>query len=58
MEDEEAPEDADLCRGEPDALGVVHETDHALGHADELLVEALDLVRAHPQHRVAVLAHL
>ena len=58
MEDEEPPEDADLGRGEPDAVGVVHDADHPLGEPRELLVERLDLVGAHPQHRVAVLADL
>ena len=58
VEDEEPAQDADLGRGEPDALGVVHDADHPLGQPRELLVERLDLVGAHPQHRVAVLADL
>ena len=57
-EDEEPAQDADLGRGETDALGVVHDADHPLRQPRELLVERLDLVGAHPQHRVAVLADL
>ena len=56
--DEEPAQDPDLRRGEPDAVGVVHELEHPLGHVLQLVVERLDLLRAHPQHRVAVLADL
>ncbi len=56
--DEEAAEDPDLGRREPDALGVVHEGDHPLAHLVELVVELTDLVGAHPQDGVAVLADL
>ena len=58
MEDEQPPQDADLRRSEPDAVGVVHEDQHPLREPRELLVEGLDLVGAHPQHRIAVLADL
>ena len=56
--DEEPAEDPDLRRGEPDAVGVVHELDHPLGDPRELLVERLDLRGAHPQHGIAVLPDL
>ena len=59
VEDEEAAEDPDLRRGEPDAVGVVHERrSSARRRGSSSLVEDLDLVRAHAQHRVAVLADL
>ena len=58
VEDEEPSQDADLRRGKPHALGVVHEAGHPLGQPRKLLVEGLDLVGAHPQDRVAVLADL
>ena len=58
MEDEQAAQDPDLRRGQPDAVGVVHERRHPLGEPGELLVEVLDLVGAHAQHRIAVLADL
>ena len=48
MEDEQPPEDPDLRRREPDAVGVVHQQQHPLGQPLELVVEGLDLVRAHP----------
>ncbi len=36
----------------------MHEQEHPLGELRELLVEALDLVGAHPQDGIAVLANL
>ncbi len=58
LEDEEPLEDANLRRGESDTAGVVHELGHPVGEADEVLVEAVDLVRAQPQHRIGVLPDL
>ena len=58
VEDEQPPQDPDLCRREPDPVGVVHQREHPLGELLQLLVERLDLVGPHPQHRVAVLADL
>ena len=54
-EDEQPPEDADLRRREPDAVGLVHERRHALDEPLEVVVERLDLPRLHPQNGVAVL---
>src|SRR5207344_371274 len=56
--DEEASQDADLRRREPDALGVVHQLDHPLAHGAKLVVDLLDLLRAHPEHWIAVLTNL
>ena len=58
LEDEEATQDADLGRCEPDALCVVHQADHAVDEAAEVVVEIRDLVRRQAQRRVAVLADL
>ena len=46
LEDEEAAEHADLGRGEPDALGVVHQLGHPLDEPAQVVVEVGDLVRA------------
>ena len=58
LEDEEALEDADLCRGQPDAARVVHQLPHLLGEPRQVVVELLHLPRAHPQDGVRVLADL
>ena len=55
-EDEDAAEDADLRRRQPDPVRLVHERRHALDQALEVVVEGLDLAGLHPQRRVAVLA--
>ena len=55
---EEPPQDPDLRRREAHAFGVVHEADHPLRHAPELLVEGLDLLAAHAQHGIPVLPDL
>ena len=39
-------------------MGVAHQVGHLVGEAGQLVVELLDLVGAHPQHRVRVLANL
>ncbi len=57
-EDEDAAKDADLRRREAQAVRVVEQLLHSLDEARELLVEALDLVRLHPQGRIRVLADL
>ena len=42
----------------PTPLRVAHQRDHPLGEPREVVVEVLDLARAHAQHRVGVLADL
>ena len=56
--DEQPLQHADLRRRQPDAACVVHQVRHLLGEAGEVVVEQLDLARAHPQDRVRVLADL
>ena len=43
---------------EADAVGVAHQVRHLVGEAGQVVVEPLDLVGAHPQHRIRVLANL
>ena len=57
-EDEEPLDDADLCRGKPDADRVDHQRRHPLGEPPEIVVEGLDRLRLHPQDRVRVLPDL
>ena len=54
-EDEDAPQHADLRRREADSLRLVHERRHALGEAQEVVVELLDLPRLHPENGIPVL---
>ena len=57
--DREHPEQAaDLIRGQPDAGGIVHQSDHPRGLPRQRLVEDLDLAGAHAQHRIRILANL
>ena len=58
LEHEQPLQDAYLGRREPDAAGVVHQVRHPVGEPHQVVVEALDLTRAHPQDGVRVLADL
>ena len=58
LEDEQPLEHADLRRGQADAVRVAHQVRHLVGEPGQVVVELLDLVGAHPQHRVRVLADL
>ena len=56
--DQHAPQDADLGSGKAHPVSLVHEVRHPLDQGREPLVRQLDLLRAHAQHRVRVLADL
>ncbi len=58
LEDEQALQDPDLGRGEPDAAGVDHELLHPVDEPPEIVVELLDRARGHLQRRIRVLADL
>ena len=58
MEDEDALEDADLRRREPEPVRVLQQLLHSLHQPAQVPVEVLDLVRPHPQSGVGVLADL
>ncbi len=58
LEDEDAAEGSDLVAREANAVRVLHQPFHAVDQPAEVVVEALDLARLHPQHGVAVLADL
>ena len=58
LEDEQPLEHAHLRRGQADAVGVAHQVRHLVRETRQVVVELLDLVGAHPQHRVRVLANL
>ena len=56
LHDHDPLQDADLVAGESDPCGLAHEHEHPLGETTQVVVEPLHLVRAHPQHRIGVLA--
>jgi hypothetical protein len=58
LEHEQALQDADLRRGETDAVRVDHELLHPLDEPPEVVVELLDRAGHHPQGRIRVLADL
>ena len=58
LEHEQALEGADLGAREPHAARLLHQRGHPLDQPAQVLVETLDLVRAHPQDRVRVLPDL
>src|SRR5205085_721284 len=58
LEDEDPPQDADLRRGDADTSRILHQVPHPRDERLEVVVEALDLARLHPQDRVGVLADL
>src|SRR5690242_6405942 len=58
LEDEHPPQGADLRPCKPDAVRFLHQLFHPLDEPAQIVVEALDLVRAHPQHRIGVLPDL
>jgi len=49
---------ADLRSCKADAVRLLHQVLHPLDQPPEIVVETLDLVCAHPQHRIGVLADL
>ncbi len=58
LEHEDALQEPDLGRGEPDALGVCHQLLHPLGKVGQVVVELGDLFGLHPERDVGVLADL
>ena len=58
LKDEHPTDDTHLVRGQAGAAGVSHQSRHPLGEAQQIVVEALDLARLHPQRRVRVLPDL
>ena len=58
MEDEDAPQDPDLGRGEADTVRVGHQGRHPLHEPANVLVGGLDLARLHSEHRIRVLTDL
>ena len=56
--DEDAPQDADLRRRQPDAASLLHQPRHALDELRDGIAQVFDLVCAHPQRRVRILADL
>ena len=58
VEDEQALQDAHLRRGQTDAVRVVHQVRHPVREPHEIVVEPIDLTRAHAQDGVRVLANL
>ena len=58
LDHEQAPQDADLVRRQPDPARVLHEADHSLDELREVAVERIDLLRLEAEHRIRVLADL
>ena len=58
LEHEEALQDAYLGGRKPDAARVVHQVRHPVRQPHQVVVEAVDLTRAHPQDGVRVLPDL
>ena len=55
---EDAPEDADLIRGEPNPARVLHQVRHPLDELLQILVERVHFLRLEPQDGVRVLTDL
>jgi hypothetical protein len=58
LKDEDPSDNTHLRTGEAGAVGVSHQGRHPLDEAQQIIVEALDLARRHPERRVGVLPDL